>query len=106
VRKVPGVDRAELPGGGGGVSALYPTKTRRALLRDVADGLIVAEGAEVYRDERLAGFYDPLTAERTKVTARIREMEGTVGWVAVFSDRVYRLTDAGRAVLDAAGVSA
>jgi hypothetical protein len=84
-------------------SSLYPTPTRVNLLQDVADGLIMAEPSSetIWRDERLAGFYDPFTATRTRVTAKARELE-EVEWIQLGAAYAYRLTDEGRAVLAAA----
>lgn len=82
------------------MSDLYPTKTRVQLLMDVADGLVVADARSetIWRDETLAGFYDPLTATRAKVTARARELEDAE-WIQLGRNYTYKLTDAGRAVL-------
>lgn len=82
---------------------LYPTQTRLALLQDVKDGLIVADvrSEDVWRDERLAGIYDPMTATRTKVTARVRELE-EAELIQLGGNYIYRLTDTGRAVLNGA----
>lgn len=77
---------------------LYPTKTRLDLLQDVKDGLICTDGAAIWRDERLAGIYDPITATRTKVTSRAHELE-QAGWIKRVDTYSYRITDAGREVL-------
>jgi hypothetical protein len=83
--------------------SLYPTPTRIALLQDVGDGLIVAErqSETIWRDERLAGFYNPLTATRTRVTAKVHELEEEE-WVELGGHYTYRLTKAGRDQLKAA----
>lgn len=79
---------------------LYPTPTRLALLQDVADGLIVCElrSETIWRDERLAGIYDPLTATRARVTAKARELEDAE-WIELGGQYTYRLTQAGRDLL-------
>jgi hypothetical protein len=78
------------------------TEARRLLLQDVADGLVVAEPSSetIWRDERLAGFYDPFTATRTKVTARARELE-EAEWIQLGGRYVYRLTEKGSRILGA-----
>ncbi len=70
------------------VSDLYPTKTRVALLEHVETG-------RVFRD--VIGD-DYISADR-KVNARIVEVE-RAGWVQLDKTDTWRLTDAGRAVLD------
>ncbi|GIM88856.1 hypothetical protein [Paractinoplanes toevensis] len=82
---------------------LHPTRTRLDLLQDAKDGLIVADrrGDVVWRDERLAGIYNPITATRTKVTARARELE-QAEWIVLGGSGSYNLTDAGREILRAA----
>jgi hypothetical protein len=81
-------------------SDLYPTPTRIELLQDVSAGLIVAEPSSetIWRDERLAGFYDPFTATRTRVTAKARELEDAE-WIQLGGSYTYRLTDQGRELL-------
>lgn len=91
---------------------LYPTKTRRALLQDIADGLVVFdENGVAWRDERLAAFYDPFTATRTRVAARFQEVVAA-GWATSGgrrqgSDEERRavLTEAGRTVLSRSEVT-
>lgn len=78
------------------MSELHPTPTRLALLRDVAHW-------HVYR--RRGVDYDSAT-DRT-VTARMAELE-RAGWVELGGEReldrlLWRLTPAGRAVLDTHG---
>lgn len=83
------------------MSDLYPTPSRVALLQDIADGLVVEADTAAWRDEALAAFYDPFTATRTKVTARVREMVAA-GWVEHdTATGMYWPTDAGRAVIEA-----
>jgi hypothetical protein len=86
------------------MTVLHPTPTRLDLLQDVKDGLVVASPSSeiVWRDERLAGIYDPLTATRTRVTARVRELE-EAEWIQLGKNCAYRLTDAGRDLLREAG---
>lgn len=77
------------------MSELYPTPTRLALLRDAADGYVHRFGSvDTDRSGRV-------------VIARIAELE-RAGWVKLdppVADRwrFWRLTPAGRAVLDAHG---
>lgn len=79
--------------------SLYPTKTRLRLLAAVAD-------RQVFRD--VMGD-DYISGDR-KVSARIAEVE-QAGWVQLgerdrWGIRYWRLTDAGRAVLAEAVLSA
>lgn len=87
---------------------LFPTKTRLALLRDVA--------REAVRREYSTDFaYDFNTRSDRTVTAVIAEQK-RAGWVELdttlfetggkqsFQVRYWRLTDVGRSVLDANGV--
>ena len=85
------------------MSDLRPTPTRVELLQDVANGLIVAEPSTetIWRDERLAGFYDPFTATRTRVTSKARELE-VAEWIELGGRYTYRLTDKGRELLSVA----
>lgn len=90
--------------------SLYPTKTRLALLQDVADGVV----SEHYPFHRHSPPYTDVdrglgaSPRWVKVTARIEEMR-RAGWVETpasngFSMRLssrWQLTDAGRAVLEA-----
>jgi hypothetical protein len=86
------------------MSAPYPTKTRIALLRAVADGEVWR-----YRNEQ-----DYLSEPHRKVTARMAELTAA-DWVELVEPRSkiarelryrqWRLTDAGRAVLARAQVS-
>jgi hypothetical protein len=90
--------------------SLYPTKTRLALLQDVADGLV----SEHYPFHRHSPPYTdvdrgPGVSPRwVKVTSRIEEMR-RAGWVEIhanpgFSMRLstrWHLTAAGREVLEA-----
>ena len=75
------------------MSDLYPTKTRLALLRSIADGRVTADwdsrGDTAWTDERSGRV----------VTSRVREMS-RAGWVVIASivDDL-SLTDAGREVL-------
>ena len=78
---------------------LFPTKTRLALLRDVARNLVWGDDGDV-----LAATGD---GGRRKVTVQVADM-CRAGWVrpgGLRGDRrrPYELTDAGRAVLDADG---
>lgn len=77
------------------MSDLYPTKTRLALLRDVADG----------RVKRRFGVDIDTWTDRT-VTFRMEELE-RAGWVElgefVGRSQQWQITPAGRAVLDAHG---
>jgi hypothetical protein len=90
------------------MSDLYPTKTRLALLRDVA-------GEHITRNYFADGERDT-DGDGDKVTARIAEAE-KAGWVHLddkvwttinvfdggwWTLRYWRLTDAGRALLDGA----
>ncbi len=83
---------------------LYPTKTRLALLRHVAAGIVYKHTHDGSSTTN-AGF--------TRVTARIAEAE-QAGWVELeeadhldtYPLRVWRLTDAGRAILDQADADA
>lgn len=69
---------------------LYLTPTRRALLRDVADGWI--------RRGRIADIAQDFDArDDTRVTAQIRRLE-RAGLVTLH-DTTWRLTDTGRAAL-------
>lgn len=79
---------------------LHPTPTRLALLRDVADGLVMEDPATevIWRDDRLGGFYDPNTATCTRVTAKVRELENA-GWVELGNLATYRLTETGKRIL-------
>lgn len=87
---------------------LYPTPTRLALLRQVANGQVCTdfmasidtEGG----DDVIVLFPDAPTAwsDRRRVTARIREMEAA-GWVRELTGGDWFLTDAGQALLDAHG---
>jgi len=72
------------------MSDLYPTPTRLALLRRVAEGQIVWLAGGISRDER----------DGSRVTARVAEME-RAGWITRdFGPwRRWKLTDTGRAVL-------
>lgn len=81
-------------------SDLYPTPTRLGLLADVGNGLIVAEPSSetIWRDERLGGFCDPMTATRTRVTAKARELE-EAEWIELGGQYTYRLTNQGRELL-------
>lgn len=87
------------------MSDLYPTKTRLALLRDVADGVVWGR-----RSAGRDANWNAWRGVTGRVTASIREME-RVGWVKLgrpespsfYASRPYELTDAGRAVLDAHG---
>lgn len=72
------------------MSDLYPTKMRLALLAEVADHRIVGRAYDAY---------SVITGR--KVAASMREME-TAGWVVLAGGERWRLTDAGRAVLDGA----
>lgn len=80
---------------------LYPTKTRLALLEAIGEG-------EVWQ----SAFHFPYDSwwQRAKVTARCDELL-RAGWVTLLPldpgvrQRWFALTDAGRAVLDAAGES-
>lgn len=78
---------------------LYPTKTRLALLREVADGrIMLGAGGIAY-----GGPCYSVVTGRT-VTARIAEMFHA-GWVEPAEGTeggYWSLTDAGRAVLDGA----
>jgi hypothetical protein len=79
------------------MSGLHPTKTRLDLLRAVADFLVFRTP---YRDAQFTGAHGFKT-----VTARITELEraGRVHLPDPNADTsLWRLTDAGRAVLDAA----
>lgn len=85
------------------MSDLFPTKTRLALMRAVAAGHVLQLPDEERGD--LATF-DTTDAEigapARRVNARAAELE-RAGWVRLMADDVtYRLTDAGRAVLDGA----
>lgn len=76
------------------MSDLYPTPTRLALLRDVQAERIT---------RRLGGSYD---ANGYSVSARMIELR-QAGWVQLVDltgdfQYVWKLTDAGRAVLDGA----
>lgn len=83
------------------MSDLYPTKTRLLLLRDVANGDCTRR--RDYRGEE----YDHNSATDRTVTVRLAELE-RAGWVVlgkpcepVSRYPCWRLTPAGRAVLDA-----
>jgi len=81
------------------VADLYPTPTRVALLRNVDAGHVV----DGITDETRGDTW--LTTSVTKVTARVAEL-AAAGWVELPDrDHVWRLTPAGRAVLDAADAS-
>lgn len=87
------------------MSTLYPTKTRLALLQAVADGDVYKEIAFLPYDSyhrAKAGI-----SVRRRVSARCEELH-RAGWIELNSEntqrwsRPWRLTDAGRAVLDSA----
>ena len=84
--------------------SLYPTKTRLALLRDVADGIVYQSLLSENRGHCYADAGGP--SGRRKVTAAVAEMQ-RVGWVRFAIPGRWschlELTDAGRAVLDAHG---
>lgn len=69
--------------------ALYPTKTRLALLVDVGAGLVRRIGHTDYR----GGLPSP-----QRVTARISELR-QAGWIEPGPDGIYALTEAGQDVI-------
>lgn len=78
---------------------LYPTPTRLALLRAV-DAADVIEGLTEDTDGDTWLLAQSPYGHR-RVTARILDAQGA-GWVTLHADGVtWRLTDTGRAVLDA-----
>lgn len=86
------------------MSELYPTKTRLALLREVA-AHNVCDGS-LHSDDRHEG-HALLVPEMhdepiRRVTAAIAEMQAA-GWVELVDEdpAIWRLTAAGRAVLEA-----
>lgn len=81
--------------------SLYPTKTRLALLERVAQGDVLEGITDNTEGETWLTDMDGSVPQ--KVTARIAELE-RAGWVRLPDDPpvVWRLTDAGRAVLAAA----
>ena len=80
--------------------ALYPTKTRLALLRAV-DQADVIEGITDDTDGDTWMLFPPPDEPR-RVTARVMEALGA-GWVTLHADGVtWRLTDTGRQILAAA----
>lgn len=80
-------------------SLLYPTKTRLALVRAVANGQVATD---VTADDDLIWLYPNYPTEhdtRRRVTHDVRELE-RAGWVEEDQAGVFwRLTGAGRAVL-------
>jgi hypothetical protein len=87
---------------------LYPTKNRLALLRAVRDRDVYWWPPESTDDGEPDSMWEPPNEGGLKVSVRIEEMRAA-GWVEVEPEpqRGYtyrwRLTDAGRAVLDKAG---
>lgn len=87
------------------MSDLYPTPTRLALLRDVANGQVMTD---ITRNEDVILLFPNAPTEwqtRQGVTSRVRELE-RVGWVEEDYDDghwEWQVTAAGRAVLDAHG---
>jgi hypothetical protein len=87
------------------VSDLYPTKTRLALLHQVANSQVLTDiSPEADDQDVILLFPDAPTSwqDRAKVTARIREMEHA-GWVTTVDNigMSWYPTDAGLAVLAA-----
>lgn len=86
------------------MSDLYPTPTRRALLRSVAIGEVWqnSNGESVETVSDVLGVSDPVR----RVTAAIAELEGA-GWVHLvelkYGARQWQLTDVGRDVQASAG---
>jgi len=75
------------------VNDLYPTKSRVALLIDVANGLVVADaGSSTAWRKDLLPRVRPI-----RVTAKVNELV-QAGWV-VRDGRAYVLTDAGQQIL-------
>ena len=78
--------------------APYPTKTRLALLRTVANHQVITD---VTADIHLVWLFpDAPTSwfHRERVNARIAELE-KAGWVECGPDLTWSVTDAGRQVL-------
>lgn len=81
---------------------LHPTKTRIQLLRDIANGQVLTDiTAEPEDGDVIWLFPDAPTTwqNRTRVTARVQELE-RAGWVEQQPNGMdWDLTDAGRKVL-------
>lgn len=71
---------------------LHPTPSRLGLLADVADHIVTTDQDVIWLDPSPPGGFT-----RTRVTARIRELE-TAGWVEDRGDR-WVLTDRGQELL-------
>ena len=83
------------------MSGLYPTKTRLALLRQVANAQVLTD---LTVDEFTVWLFpDAPTSwqDRVKVTARVREMDHA-GWIAENTIGDWQLTDDGCKVLESA----
>lgn len=86
--------------------SLYPTKTRLALLADVADGRVYGRYVAASTAFDSYSLREDGRGPGSKVTSRMVELE-QAGWVrrgtaqstSYFSRRPWCLTDAGRAVL-------
>lgn len=84
---------------------LYPTKTRLALLRQVANNQVMVDLTTEDGEFRVVLFPNAPDEYQTQqtVTARIDEMESE-GWIRVDRAGVYYLlTDAGCRILEEAG---
>ena len=90
-----------------GAVSLYPTKTRLALLRQVANSQVQAQyfdETQAFDEPRAVLFPDAPTSwqDRRIVTARMRELE-RAGWVrepALGDFGTYQVTDEGRKILE------
>lgn len=92
--------------------ALFPTKTRLALLRDVADSATRVYDEHSWSGKPVVAWLEWRTearnVRRSRVTARVRELRNA-GWIRTRPGDVglhqqdYELTDEGRKVLDEAG---
>lgn len=88
---------------------LYPTKTRLALLRQVANSQVITDISPEADDQDVIWLFPDAPTSwqwRTRVTARIREMEHA-GWVTE-GDHIgatWYPTDTGYDVLEANGTA-
>lgn len=81
--------------------SLYPTKTRLGLLRDIAEDRVFTDvTAEHARIVFAPNAPDEWQTQQT-VTSRVEELERE-GWIEEHGCSSWRLTDAGREVLDGA----
>lgn len=85
------------------MSDLFPTPTRLRLLAQIDNGQVLTDITRDDDQDVIWLFPDAPTSwwDRRKVTAQVRELEAA-GWVEEFMPGgTWRLTDAGRDVLEA-----